>query len=66
MKSGGVVSDARTELDTQRLAKYIGGKHALVAQGGGQRGILLLVYWTLFYYLILTLTMSFMALQQVP
>ncbi|MEB5538865.1 patatin family protein [Vibrio cholerae] len=39
MKSGGVVSDARTELDTQRLAKYIGGKHALVAQGGGQRGI---------------------------
>ncbi|TXY29370.1 patatin family protein [Vibrio mimicus] len=39
MNSGGVVSDARTELDTQRLAKYIGGKHALVAQGGGQRGI---------------------------
>lgn len=36
MKSGGVVSDARTELDTQRLAKYIGGKHALVAQGAAK------------------------------
>ncbi|PAR46060.1 patatin family protein [Vibrio metoecus] len=39
MNSGGIVSDAWTKLDTQRLAKYIGGKHALVAQGGGQRGI---------------------------
>lgn len=66
MKSGGVVSDARTELYTQRLAKYIGGKHALVAQGAAKEVFLRLVYWTLFYYLILTLTMSFMALQQVP
>ncbi len=66
MKSGGVVSDARTELNTQRLAKYIGGKHALVAQGAAKEVFLRLVYWTLFYYLILILTMSFMALQQVP
>lgn len=39
MNGAGVVSDARTQLDIQRFAKYIGGKHALVAQGGGQRGI---------------------------
>ncbi|MGL5470770.1 MAG: patatin-like phospholipase family protein [Shewanella sp.] len=39
LNCGGVVSDARPKLNTQHFAKYIGGKQALVAQGGGQRGI---------------------------
>ena len=39
MDNSGVVTSAAIQLDTQRLAKYTGGKNALVAQGGGQRGI---------------------------
>ncbi|MCG9596768.1 DUF6363 domain-containing protein [Vibrio sp. Isolate25] len=39
MDNSGVVTSAAIQLDTQRFAKYTGGKNALVAQGGGQRGI---------------------------
>ncbi|USD33404.1 MULTISPECIES: patatin-like phospholipase family protein [Vibrio] len=39
MDNSGVVTSAAIRLDTQRFAKYTGGKNALVAQGGGQRGI---------------------------
>ncbi|MDN3610493.1 patatin-like phospholipase family protein [Vibrio ostreicida] len=39
MANSGVVTNAVVQLDTQRLAQYTGGKNALVAQGGGQRGI---------------------------
>ncbi|CAM3886758.1 patatin family protein [Vibrio aquimaris] len=39
MSNSGIVTGATIELDTIRLAKYTGGKNALVAQGGGQRGI---------------------------
>lgn len=39
MKNSGVITNAAVQLDTERLKKYTGGKNALVAQGGGQRGI---------------------------
>ncbi|MEF1283356.1 DUF6363 domain-containing protein [Vibrio sp. M250220] len=39
MKNCGVITNAAVQLDTERLKKYTGGKNALVAQGGGQRGI---------------------------
>lgn len=39
MKNCGVITNAAVQLDTDRLKKYTGGKNALVAQGGGQRGI---------------------------
>jgi len=39
MNNCGVISNAAVHLDTERLRKYTGGKNALVAQGGGQRGI---------------------------
>ena len=39
MSNSGIVTGATIELDLMRLAKYTGGKNALVAQGGGQRGI---------------------------
>ncbi|WP_394144342.1 patatin-like phospholipase family protein [Vibrio atypicus] len=39
MKNSGVITNAAVQLDTQRFKKYTGGKNALVAQGGGQRGI---------------------------
>lgn len=39
MSNCGVITNAAVQLDTQRLKKYTGGKNALVAQGGGQRGI---------------------------
>jgi len=39
MKNCGVITNAAVQLDAQRLKKYTGGKNALVAQGGGQRGI---------------------------
>jgi len=37
--NSGTVSDVDTKIDVNRLSKFIGGKNALVAQGGGQRGI---------------------------
>ncbi|WP_104399333.1 patatin-like phospholipase family protein [Vibrio penaeicida] len=39
MSNTGVVTDSSTNVNTQRLQKYFGGNTALVAQGGGQRGI---------------------------
>ncbi|NIY82094.1 patatin-like phospholipase family protein [Vibrio hepatarius] len=39
MTNSGVVSNTAVQLDVQRFKKYTGGKNALVAQGGGQRGI---------------------------
>ena len=39
MSNTGVVTDSTTSVNTQRLQNYFGGKTALVAQGGGQRGI---------------------------
>ncbi|OEE36980.1 patatin family protein [Vibrio genomosp. F10 str. ZF-129] len=39
MRNSGVVTNLLTQVDTNQLSHYIGGKHALVAQGGGQRGI---------------------------
>ncbi|MGY3569171.1 patatin-like phospholipase family protein [Vibrio sp. SCSIO 43135] len=35
----GCVTNLSTQVNFDQLAKYTGGKHALVAQGGGQRGI---------------------------
>lgn len=39
MPNGGTVSNLDNKVDVIRLSKFIGGKNALVAQGGGQRGI---------------------------
>ncbi len=39
MSNSGTVSDVGDKVDLVRLSKFIGGKNALVAQGGGQRGI---------------------------
>lgn len=39
MTNSGVVSNTAVQLDVHRFKKYTGGKNALVAQGGGQRGI---------------------------
>ncbi|MGV2986892.1 patatin family protein [Vibrio sp. E150_011] len=39
MKNTGVVTDTHAACDVARLAQYVAGKTALVAQGGGQRGI---------------------------
>lgn len=39
MNNSGVITHAETSLDLDKFQKYTGGKHALVAQGGGQRGI---------------------------
>ncbi|WP_172561552.1 patatin-like phospholipase family protein [Vibrio furnissii] len=39
MMNSGTVSELDTRVDLARLSKFIGGKNALVAQGGGQRGI---------------------------
>lgn len=39
MRNCGVVTNTAVTLDAQQLKKYTGGKNALVAQGGGQRGI---------------------------
>jgi predicted patatin/cPLA2 family phospholipase len=35
----GIVTDVHDMVDLPRLSKFAGGKNALVAQGGGQRGI---------------------------
>ncbi|ELM6619475.1 patatin-like phospholipase family protein [Vibrio fluvialis] len=39
MINSGTVSELDSRVDLTRLSKFIGGKNALVAQGGGQRGI---------------------------
>ncbi|WP_070967563.1 patatin-like phospholipase family protein [Vibrio sonorensis] len=39
MPNNGIVTNDSHEIDLGRLSKYTGGKHSLVAQGGGQRGI---------------------------
>lgn len=39
MRNSGVITNAAVQLDIQNFKKYTGGKNALVAQGGGQRGI---------------------------
>ncbi len=39
MSNSGTVSNVDKQVDLVRLSKFIGGKNALVAQGGGQRGI---------------------------
>ncbi|WP_165311847.1 patatin-like phospholipase family protein [Vibrio ziniensis] len=39
MPNSGTVSNLDNKVDPIRLSKFIGGKNALVAQGGGQRGI---------------------------
>ncbi len=38
-KNVGVISEQQVIDDCDRLSRFIGGKNALVAQGGGQRGI---------------------------
>ncbi len=35
MDNSGTVSDIDKQIDIHRLSKFIGGKNALVAQGGG-------------------------------
>ncbi|GLT15802.1 patatin-like phospholipase family protein [Vibrio algivorus] len=39
MKNSGVITDAGMSIDLTTLNKYANGRHALVAQGGGQKGI---------------------------
>ncbi|MGF1694870.1 DUF6363 domain-containing protein [Vibrio lamellibrachiae] len=39
MKNSGVITNLSDQVDAHQLSQYIGGKHALVAQGGGQRSI---------------------------
>ena len=39
MDNSGSITNAASMLDLHRLSQYTGGKNALVAQGGGQRGI---------------------------
>ncbi|GAA5645351.1 MULTISPECIES: patatin-like phospholipase family protein [Vibrio] len=39
MNNSGIITDSQSLVDIDRLARYTGGKNALVAQGGGQRGI---------------------------
>lgn len=39
MKNSGVITDIGISVDSTTLSKYTNGKHALVAQGGGQKGI---------------------------
>ncbi len=39
MNNSGVITHTATTLDIDKFQKYTGGKNALVAQGGGQRGI---------------------------
>lgn len=39
MKNSGIITNVDSLIHTDQLAKYIFGKTALVAQGGGQRGI---------------------------
>ncbi|MBD0785165.1 patatin-like phospholipase family protein [Vibrio sp. Y2-5] len=39
MPNSGTVTNLDNKVDVIRLSKFIGGKNALVAQGGGQRGI---------------------------
>jgi predicted patatin/cPLA2 family phospholipase len=39
MSNSGVVTDTAVQLDQNKLRKYVSGRNALVAQGGGQRGI---------------------------
>lgn len=39
MTNSGAVTNTAVQVDIDRFKKYTGGKHALVAQGGGQRGI---------------------------
>jgi len=39
MKNSGVVTNTADWVDIDRLSKYTGGQNALIAQGGGQRGI---------------------------
>ncbi|MCL9783602.1 DUF6363 domain-containing protein [Vibrio sp. S4M6] len=39
MDNSGIITNAASAVDLDRLGKYTGGKITLVAQGGGQRGI---------------------------
>ncbi len=39
MDNSGIITSAASAVDIDRLGKFTGGKIALVAQGGGQRGI---------------------------
>ncbi|ANU36867.1 DUF6363 domain-containing protein [Vibrio scophthalmi] len=39
MNNSGVITNTASLVDLERLSKYTGGLNALVAQGGGQRGI---------------------------
>ncbi len=39
MNNSGIVTNENTSVDHDILNKYSKGKHALVAQGGGQKGI---------------------------
>lgn len=39
MDNSGIITSVASAVDLDRLGKYTGGKIALVAQGGGQRGI---------------------------
>ncbi len=39
MNNSGVITNTASLVDIDRLSKYTGGFNALVAQGGGQRGI---------------------------
>ncbi|OIQ24753.1 patatin family protein [uncultured Vibrio sp.] len=39
MRNCGLVTNLSSQVDQHRLSQYIFGKHALVAQGGGQRSI---------------------------
>ncbi len=39
MENSGLITNSTSHVSLERLSKYTGGKNALVAQGGGQRGI---------------------------
>ena len=39
MNNSGVITNTTSLVELERLSKYTGGQNALVAQGGGQRGI---------------------------
>ncbi|MCW8344920.1 DUF6363 domain-containing protein [Vibrio sp. ZSDZ65] len=39
MANTGVVTDSHADVDPKRFRQYVGGKTALIAQGGGQRSI---------------------------
>lgn len=60
-RNSGTVSEINTQVDELQLSKFLGGKNALVAQGGGREVFLLLGFSMLLFCLILTLLMTILA-----